>query len=115
MATRVADLDAIFSAMAHPIRRSMLERLASGHATVGQLAAPHPVSLPAISRHLRVLEHAGLLTQEADGRIRQCSLQAAPLAAAFGWLTRYRVFWEDRLDALEDYLQTDHETEDNEA
>src|SRR5881397_2651883 len=80
------DLDAIFAALAHPIRRAILEQLAAGDATVGELAEPHDVSLPAISKHLRVLE-------------------AAPLSAAFGWLTRYRVLWEDRFARLDEHLK----------
>ena len=67
---------------------------------MGELAEPHDVSLAAVSKHLGVLEDAGLLAVEADGRVRRCHLDAAPLGAAFGWLTRYRVFWEDRFDAL---------------
>src|SRR5213594_2323138 len=90
------DLDAIFAALAHPIRRAILEELAAGDATVSELAEPHDVSLPAISRHLRVLEDAGLLQIEPEGRVHRCQIDAAPLSAAFGWLTRYRVLWEDR-------------------
>jgi DNA-binding transcriptional ArsR family regulator len=103
---RRADLDAVFSALAHPIRRSMLERLSEGDCTVGDLAAPHDVSLPAVSKHLRVLEDAGLLEQTPDGRVRRCALKAAPLSAAFGWIVRYRLFWEDALDALAKNLET---------
>ncbi|AFK21037.1 ArsR family transcriptional regulator (plasmid) [Haloferax mediterranei ATCC 33500] len=99
------DLDAIFQALAHPIRRDILEQLADGPKSVGELAEPHDVSLAAVSKHLHVLEDAGLLDVEEDGRVRRCHLDAAPLGAAFGWLTRYRVFWEDRLDALADHLE----------
>src|SRR5881392_2341684 len=94
--TVALDLDAIFAALSHPIRRAMLERLAGGDATV---------SLPAISRHLRVLEGAGLLKEEPDGRVRRCQIDAAPLSAAFGWLTRYRVLWEDRFARLAEHLE----------
>lgn len=94
------DLDAVFAALAHPVRRAIIERLAAGECTVGDLAEPHDVSLPAISRHLRVLEDAGLLEQTPDGRVRRCALQAQPLSAAFSWIVRYRIFWEQRLDAL---------------
>src|SRR5439155_614741 len=69
------------------------------------LDRPHSVSLPAISRHLRVLEAAGLLKEEPDGRVRRCQIDAAPLSAAFGWLTRYRVLWEDRLARLAEHLE----------
>jgi DNA-binding transcriptional ArsR family regulator len=102
---RRVDLDAVFAALAHPIRRSILERLAEGDCTVGDLAAPHDVSMPAISRHLRVLEDAGLLEQTPDGRVRRCALKAKPLSAAFGWLVQYRLFWEDTLDALARHLE----------
>ncbi len=99
------DLDAIFQALAHPIRRDILERVADAPESVGELAEPHDVSLAAVSKHLRVLEDAGLIEVEEDGRVRRCHLDAAPLSAAFGWLTRYRVFWEDRLDALAIHLE----------
>ena len=99
------DLDAIFAALAHPIRRAILEQLSGGDATVGDLAEPHRVSLPAISRHLRVLEDAGLIEVEPEGRVRRCQIDAVPLSAAFGWLTRYRVLWEDRFDRLAKHLE----------
>lgn len=102
---RRVDLDAVFAALAHPIRRSILERLAEGDCAVSDLAAPHDVSLPAISRHLRVLEDAGLLEQTPDGRVRRCTLKARPLSAAFGWLVQYRLFWEDALDAMARHLE----------
>jgi len=103
---RPMDLDAVFSALAHPIRRAMLERLSEGDCAVGDLAGPHGVSLPAISKHLRVLEEAGLLEQTPDGRIRRCALKAKPLSAAFSWIVQYRLFWEDALDALAKHLET---------
>src|SRR5437660_11412098 len=99
------DLDAIFAALAHPIRRAIVERLAGGDATVGELAGPHKVSLPAISKHLRVLEDAGLLRVEPEGRVRRCQIVAAPLSVAFGWLTQYRILWEDRLARLAKHLE----------
>jgi DNA-binding transcriptional ArsR family regulator len=99
------DLDAVFSALAHPIRRAMVARLAEGDCTVGDLAAEHDVSAPAISKHLRVLEDAGLLEQTPEGRVRRCALKAQPLSAAFGWLVQYRLFWEDALDALARHLE----------
>ncbi len=101
------DLDAVFAALAHPIRRAILEQLAGGDANVGELAEPHHVSLPAISRHLRVLEDAGLIKVEPEGRVHRCQIDAAPLSAAFGWLTRYRVLWEDRFDRLAKHLEED--------
>ncbi|MFA5943423.1 MAG: metalloregulator ArsR/SmtB family transcription factor [Candidatus Thermoplasmatota archaeon] len=99
------ELDAVFSALAHPIRRAMLERLSEGDCAVGDLAGPHGVSLPAISKHLRVLEEAGLLEQTPDGRIRRCALKAKPLSTAFGWIVQYRLFWENTLDALAKHLE----------
>ncbi len=99
------DLDAIFAALAHPIRRAILEQISSGDATVGELAEPHRVSLPAISRHLRVLERAGLIEIEPEGRVHRIQIDAAPLSAAFGWLTRYRVLWEDRFDRLAEVVE----------
>lgn len=95
------DLPRVFGALAHPIRLAIVERLALGECTVGELAEPHDVSAPAISQHLRVLEEAGLLVQTPDGRVRRCALDAAPLSEAFSWLVRYRVFWEDVLDDVE--------------
>jgi DNA-binding transcriptional ArsR family regulator len=101
------DLDAIFGALAHPTRRALIEQLADGPESVSGLAEPHEMSLAAVSKHLQVLEKAGLLDVEQDGRVRRCHLDAAPLSDAFGWLTRYRVFWEDRFDALEDHLESE--------
>lgn len=105
------DLDAVFQALAHQTRRDILEQVAGGSQSVGELAEPHEISLAAVSKHLHVLEDAGLIEIEKDGRVRRCHLDAAPLSAAFGWLTRYRVFWEDRFDALADHLEED-ETHD---
>lgn len=97
----MADLDAVFAALAHPIRRRIIEDLAHGERTVSDLAAPHDVSAPAISQHLRVLEQAGLVAQTRDGRLRICALQAAPLSAVFSWTLQYRVFWEGVLDSVQ--------------
>src|SRR3989304_9633217 len=94
------ELDAVFAALAHPIRRAIIERLAEGECTVGELAEPHDVSLPAISQHLRALEDVGLLEQTHAGRVRRCTLKAAPLSAAFSWIVQYRIFWEDTLDHI---------------
>src|SRR5207245_6652902 len=96
----VLDLDQVFGALAHPIRRAILEELSAGDATVSELAGPHKVSLPAISKHLRVLEGAGLLRVEPEGRVRRCQIDTAPLSVAFGWLTQYRVRGDDRLSRL---------------
>ncbi|HWG92581.1 MAG TPA: metalloregulator ArsR/SmtB family transcription factor [Candidatus Thermoplasmatota archaeon] len=100
-----AHLDAVFSALSHPIRRAIIERLAEGECTVGDLAAPHNVSLPAISKHLRILEEAGLLEQTPEGRVRRCALKPQPLSAAFSWIVQYRIFWEQRFDRLAAHLE----------
>ncbi|MCI4326484.1 MAG: metalloregulator ArsR/SmtB family transcription factor [Thermoplasmata archaeon] len=99
------DLDVVFAALAHPIRRSILERLAAGDASVSELAKPHRVSLPAISGHLKVLEKAGLLKVTPEWRVHRCQIVAAPMSAAFGWLIRYRILWEDRLDRLTEAVE----------
>lgn len=104
-----SDLDAIFGALANPTRRELIEQLSGGAESVGDLAEPHDMSLAAVSKHLQVLEDAGLIDVEKDGRVRRCHLDGAPLSDAFGWLTRYRIFWEDRFDALEDHLESDEE------
>jgi DNA-binding transcriptional ArsR family regulator len=97
-------LDATFGALSDPIRRSILERLTHAESSVTALAQPFNVSLPAISKHLRVLEKAGLLTQEKDGRVRRCRLDAAPMQQAADWISKYQPFWEAQLDSLADYL-----------
>jgi DNA-binding transcriptional ArsR family regulator len=96
-------LDATFAALADPTRRAILARLASGEASVTELTAPFAMSQPAISRHLKVLERAGLISRGRDAQRRPCRLDAVPLAQATQWLERYRRFWEgsfERLDAL---------------
>jgi DNA-binding transcriptional ArsR family regulator len=97
-------LTATFSALADPTRRAILEQLACGESSVTQLADPFDMSLPAISKHLRVLERAGLLSREKTGRVHRCSLGADPLKKAADWIIRYRRFWETKLDALAHYL-----------
>ena len=97
------NLDASFSALADPTRRAILARLASGEATVTELAAPFRMSQPAVSKHLKVLERAGLISRGRDAQRRPCRLEAAPLRAATDWLEAYRAYWEEsyqRLDAL---------------
>jgi DNA-binding transcriptional ArsR family regulator len=100
-------LDATFGALADPTRRAILARLALGEATVTELAKPFDVSLPAVSKHLRVLESAGLLRREIDGRIHRCSLAPAPMKDAAAWIATYRAFWEAQLDALANYLESE--------
>ena len=108
----ITDLNATFSALSDPIRRGILEHLARGEATAGELAKPYAVTLPAISRHLRVLEQAGLLARRKTGRVHHCRLNPKPMRHAAVWIEQYRRFWEQRFDALETYLDSmpDEET-----
>jgi DNA-binding transcriptional ArsR family regulator len=99
-------LDATFAALADPTRRAILGRLASGAASVTELAEPFAMSQPAISKHLKVLERAGLISRSRDAQRRPCKLEAAPLAEATGWLERYREFWEERFTRLDNVLET---------
>ncbi|MBI3024892.1 MAG: winged helix-turn-helix transcriptional regulator [Candidatus Tectomicrobia bacterium] len=98
-------LDATFAALADPTRRAILARLARGEASVTALAAPFRVSLPAVSKHRRVLERAGLLARSREGRFHRLRLEAAPLREAGEWIAFYRRFWEGQLDALARYLE----------
>lgn len=100
-------MDRTFAALADPTRRAVIARLAKGDASVGELAEPFDMSLPAVSKHLRVLERAGLLEQRRDGRVRRCKLMPQPLRQASQWVDRYRAFWEGQLNALADYLEND--------
>jgi DNA-binding transcriptional ArsR family regulator len=100
-------LDATFSALADPTRRAILAALSGGQASVTELAQPYRMSLPAVMKHLRVLEDAGLVSQEKTGRIRRCRLAVQPLKQASEWLSYYRNFWENQLNALEQYLTQD--------
>ena len=99
-------LNATFSALADPTRRAILARLAQGEATVSELAAPFAVSLPAISRHLKVLESAGLVSKGRSAQWRPCRLEAAQLKAADEWMAPYREFFDTRFDRLEAQLET---------
>jgi DNA-binding transcriptional ArsR family regulator len=98
-------LSATFTALADPTRRAILARLARGEATVSELAEPFALSLPGISKHLKVLRRAGLVTQSRRAQWRPCRLDVAPLQDVDVWLERYRHAWEERLDRLDDYLQ----------
>jgi DNA-binding transcriptional ArsR family regulator len=100
-----AALDSVFSALGDGTRRGILARLAEGESSVGELAAPYEMSLPAISKHLRVLEHAGLIRKEKDGRVIRCSLDAEGLREAADWIAEYRRFWEGQFDRLARYLE----------
>ena len=105
MSAAAAQLDATFAALADPTRRAILKRLAGGEATVTELADPFPISLPAVSKHLKVLERAGLIVQGRKARWRPCRLEPAPLEGAAEWLETYRAFWEGSFDRLEDHLR----------
>jgi DNA-binding transcriptional ArsR family regulator len=100
------NLDLAFSALADPTRRAILARLAKSDTTVSELAEPFEISLPAISRHLRVLERAELITQERDGQFRLCRLNARGLRGATEWLEFYRRFWGESFDRLDAYLKS---------
>jgi DNA-binding transcriptional ArsR family regulator len=97
-------LSTTFAALADPTRRAILQRLADGDATVGELAEPFAMSLPAISKHLSVLERAGLITKSREGQRRHCRITATPLKNANAWLDEYRRHWEANLDQLDAYL-----------
>lgn len=98
-------LDRTFAALAHPTRRRILAHLASGDQCVTDLARPYAMSLPAVSKHLRVLEKAGLLRRRRYGRVHEMQLEAAPLKQAAQWVAQYGKFWEGSLDRLADYLE----------
>jgi DNA-binding transcriptional ArsR family regulator len=98
-------LDSTFAALADPTRREILVRLASGEASVNELAEPFQMSLPGISKHLKVLERAGLISRGRVAQSRPCRLEARPLKEAADWVERYRRFWEEGFDRLDDYLR----------
>src|SRR5271167_2119530 len=101
-----APLDSTFAALSDATRRGILARLARrGETSVSDLAAPYQMSLPAVSKHLRVLEHAGLVSRQKDGRVHRCRLRAEPMKDAAAWIERYRQFWEAQLDSLARYLE----------
>ncbi|CAN7629051.1 ArsR/SmtB family transcription factor [Aminobacter sp. LjRoot7] len=98
-------LDATFASLADPTRRAILARLAQGEATVNELAEPFEMSLPAISRHLKVLERAGLISRGREAQWRPCRLEAGPLKDIANWVERYRRFWDQSFDRMADYLK----------
>ena len=112
MVTNRRQLDLTFAALADPTRRAILARLADGDSTVGDLARPFEISRPAISKHLRVLERAGLVRRAKDGRLSRCGLDASPMREAADWVEQYRQFWERQLDALARYLEEEKEKEE---
>jgi DNA-binding transcriptional ArsR family regulator len=105
MATDQDELSLTFAALADPTRRAILARLAQGEATVNELAAPFALSLPGVSKHLKVLQRAGLISQGRKAQWRPCRLEPTPLHAVDDWLARYRHIWEERFDRLDDYLR----------
>lgn len=108
-------LDQTFAALANATRREILARLAEGEATVNELAEPFDMSLPAISKHIKVLEHAGLITRGQKAQYRPCALDAAPLEEISNWTEQYRHIWEARFDQMGDYInQLKNKEQDNE-
>ena len=98
-------LSATFAALADPTRRAILARLAAGERSVTELAEPFDISLPAVTKHLKVLQRAGLITRGREAQWRPCRLAARPLREVADWVERYRRFWDERLDRLDDYLR----------
>lgn len=108
-------LSIVFAALADPTRRAILARLASGEASVTELAEPFEMSLPAVSKHLKVLERARLISRGREAQWRPCKLEASPLKETADWLERYRQFWEERFDRLDEYLRTLQAKEHNDG
>ena len=106
MTTSARHLDLTFAALSDPTRRAILSRLASGEATVMDLAKPFDMTLPAISKHLKVLQRAGLISQGREAQWRPCRLEAAPLEDAAAWIEKYRRYWEESFGRLDEYLET---------
>lgn len=104
-------LDKVFRALSHSVRRQLLARLSQGEGMISELAEPFQMSFPAVSKHLRVLEQAGLVAIEVDGRVHRCTLRAEPLRAVEKWLELYRVFWNENLDALAQFLENENQSE----
>ena len=98
------DLDATFAALAHPVRRAILKRLSSSDATVNELADPFSMSLPAISRHIKVLEQAGLISRGQNAQFRPCRLEIEPLQAVMSWTEEYQQIWEKRFNRMDDLI-----------
>jgi len=97
-------LDHVFAALSDPTRRAIVARLARGDASVGEIAEPFAMTAPAVTKHLKVLERAGLLTREVDGRVHRCRLHVRPMEDAVAWIARHRKFWERQFDSLSAYL-----------
>ena len=104
-------MDRVFAALADSTRRGMIARLSLGPASIGELGRPHPISKPAVTKHIKILERAGLIERRKDGRFHHCELRPEPLQDAEEWIEKHRVFWEQSLDSLARYLE---ETQDEE-
>ena len=113
METEETKLDRTFAALANPTRRAILARLAGGEATVNELAAPFNMSLPAISKHIKVLEKAGLITQGQKAQYRPCVINATPLKEVSTWTEQYRPIWETSFDRMENYINQIKEKDNN--
>lgn len=110
-----ARLDETFAALANATRRAILARLAKGEASVNDLAAPFDLTLPAISKHIKVLEQAGLVTRQRRAQFRPCTIAAAPLAQVANWTDQYRHIWDDRFDRMDSYVRELQNTNDTKA
>ncbi|GGJ51972.1 ArsR/SmtB family transcription factor [Deinococcus roseus] len=108
-------LSTTLAALSDPVRRAILMRLAEGEATVNELAEPFDISLPAISRHLKVLEHAGLISRSREAQWRPCKLETEKLKEVSDWISQYKKFWEENFDRLDDYLRHLKQKEQNHA
>lgn len=106
-----SSLDSTFAALADPTRRAIISSLMLGQASISELARPHRMSLPAVMKHVHVLEHAGLVSQRKIGRTRHCQLAAKPLQDAEQWISQYRTFWEGTFDSLERYLSQSEQSD----
>lgn len=115
MLTSMDQLSTTLSALADPTRRAIIARLAAGEATVNELAAPFDMSLPAVSKHLKVLERAGLISRSRNAQWRPCRLEARPMKEIADWIERYRRFWDGSFDRLESYLREIQRKESDQA
>lgn len=115
MLTSMDQLSTTLSALADPTRRAIVARLAAGEATVNELAAPFDMSLPAVSKHLKVLERAGLISRSRNAQWRPCRLEARPMKEIADWIERYRRFWDGSFDRLESYLREIQRKESDQA
>lgn len=112
-ASQGKDLDRVFRALSDRTRRELIARLAEGPAMVTELAKPFDMSLPAVGKHLRVLERAGLISRTINGRVHCCSLNASPLRNVGKWIAHYQRFWGETLDAFSEYIRNDSDSEKN--